>query len=931
MRTTKGAAVFAILVGLTACGSDSTNEGSSTTPDGGQSDSGGAAGAGASGGAAGLGGTSGAGGIGGMSGTGASGGEGGVGGAGGECQSNADCEPLLPATVPAGCAEATCDLVEGECRFKAIDADNDGHATNLCNPVGSTAPIELGADCDDGDPDTSPDGWDGPEGEGHPNHCDDGVDQDCSGMENDSVLTDGGTCVCTPGDVTACGKDSGGHDITYPGGTPQGECRYGSRTCLDSGQWGPCTDAKGPTTEVCNGLDDDCDGEEDDSAVGVETWYLDADDDGHGDKTQSGVVQCFAPGPMWKTAIVSDDCNDLDSEVHPGAWDGPAVQPTAYGLTAAGFAAEFYSCLDATQCLDDPTNLLVTGTDYAIDYLFQQGSPAVGVPGDYFAARWTGTLITDTAGTYTFHARTDDGVRVYVDGQLIIDSWVPQGPTWHAGTIDLPAATQVPIVYEMYERLGGAVAQLHWTLPGAADQQVLRVLSTPNPSGPYPDRCGDGKDNDCSNAVDDGSVVDGPLFRTCQSCAVGTAAVCGPPKLGICSPGVMKCKADGQWATGQCAGSIEPETEVCNGLDSDCDGFVDNKNPPCGCIGGQEESCGPCGDGTRTCSAQGQWGNCIGASSLQEYCQNADGDDYCDLSDCQSACAGSLGTTWKLKLTTCQSTTDCDDGDIAIHPSATETCDGVDNNCNNQVDENLVGPVCVVAHGTPCESTGNLLCIDGNFSQCNAVPGPSHPETCDNTDEDCDGLVDDGLYYGNSSYPGAACFVCKTMYTATTYMNTSLAGDTDFGTNGPMVYGKLEFSPLANGKLRVNSCVLMRETNGGASVAADCDTKDLTVLANGSVVPVVEVIGPVQMTGGYTYDADHKNYFPVYTDDDVHSTGQWDDSGTLTFPSMITFKKLDYQCRGQMFGEDVGYSNMAGCVFQSSGSEDCVTVRYPPP
>ena len=69
----------------------------------------------------------------------------------------------------------------------------------------------------------------------------DGVDNDCNGTVDDG-------CDCLPGDVVPCGESDAG------------ECELGEQECDSSGHWGDCEGATGPSTEICNGLDDDCDG-----------------------------------------------------------------------------------------------------------------------------------------------------------------------------------------------------------------------------------------------------------------------------------------------------------------------------------------------------------------------------------------------------------------------------------------------------------------------------------------------------------------------------------------------------------------------------------------------------------------------------------------------------------------------------------------------
>ena len=88
------------------------------------------------------------------------------------------------------------------------------------------------------------------------------------------------------------------------------------------------------------------------------------------------------------------------------------------------------------------------------------GSPDPSIPADQFSARWTGQF-TFSAGTYNFIAAADDGVRVWVDGDLIINQWKEQGETTYTAMKTLTAGSHT-VVMEYYENGGGAVARLRW-------------------------------------------------------------------------------------------------------------------------------------------------------------------------------------------------------------------------------------------------------------------------------------------------------------------------------------------------------------------------------------------------------------------------------------------------------------------------------------
>jgi len=89
---------------------------------------------------------------------------------------------------------------------------------------------------------------------------------------------------------------------------------------------------------------------------------------------------------------------------------------------------------------------------------------------------------------------------------------------------------------------------------------------------------------------------------------------------------------------------------------------------------------------------------------------------------------------------------DCDDTNPNIHPGTQELCNGIDDDCDGQVDEGFnVGGSCTVGVGA-CQASGVYVCSpDGTSSFCNATPGEPSEEICDGIDNDCDGQIDEGL------------------------------------------------------------------------------------------------------------------------------------------------------------------------------------------
>ncbi len=104
-----------------------------------------------------------------------------------------------------------------------------------------------------------------------------------------------------------------------------------------------------------------------------------------------------------------------------------------------------------------------------VDFDWGTGSPGPGIGSDRFAARWSGALVPAASGDYVLQTRSDDGVRVWVDGRLVIDNWTLHAPTDNTSTaVPLVAGRRHAIRMEYYENTGLAVAQLRWRPPGSA-------------------------------------------------------------------------------------------------------------------------------------------------------------------------------------------------------------------------------------------------------------------------------------------------------------------------------------------------------------------------------------------------------------------------------------------------------------------------------
>ncbi len=228
--------------------------------------------------------------------------------------------------------------------------------------------------------------------------------------------------------------------------------------------------------------------------------------------------------------------------------------------------------------------------------------------------------------------------------------------------------------------------------------------------------------------TDTGDDVLSEYFTTnCGDGVLDPGEECDSPHIGSdCQglgfdDGILACYSNCTYDTSGCTNEAEciPTQEICNGLDDDCDGIPDN-GITCECTEGQTRPCGTtdtgeCEYGTQTC-INGNWSECAGATEPSE-----------------------------------------------------EICDGKDNDCDGQVDENLTD-TCGTDKGV-CEF-GIQTCVDGAWGSCIGGTGPSE-EVCNNTlDDDCNGIVDDGCFTPQNvtcqegQIPNIGCLCDNQIYTS---------------------------------------------------------------------------------------------------------------------------------------------------------------------
>ncbi len=138
----------------------------------------------------------------------------------------------------------------------------------------------------------------------------------------------------------------------------------------------------------------------------------------------------------------------------------PPAPPAAPGA-GTGLHADYFTGITLGTTV-------IGRVDATVNFDWGNGSPDPAVPADQFSARWTGQVQPLYSEAYTFYTTSDDGVRLWVNGNVLVDNWTDHGPVENFGTINLTAGQKYDIKMEYYENGGGAQAKLSWSSPSAA-------------------------------------------------------------------------------------------------------------------------------------------------------------------------------------------------------------------------------------------------------------------------------------------------------------------------------------------------------------------------------------------------------------------------------------------------------------------------------
>ncbi|MBO0948169.1 PA14 domain-containing protein, partial [Fibrella forsythiae] len=144
--------------------------------------------------------------------------------------------------------------------------------------------------------------------------------------------------------------------------------------------------------------------------------------------------------------------------------------PTVVVADGVGLKGEYFNNANVAA------PVVLTRIDATVDFDWGNGSPASSINTDYFSVRWTGFVKAPVTGNYTFSTSTDDGVRLWVNGKLLVDDWNGRATKTNTGaTLALVAGQMYDIRMEYFDNIIGAVAKLQWSYPGQDTQIVPKT------------------------------------------------------------------------------------------------------------------------------------------------------------------------------------------------------------------------------------------------------------------------------------------------------------------------------------------------------------------------------------------------------------------------------------------------------------------------
>jgi hypothetical protein len=184
-----------------------------------------------------------------------------------------------------------------------------------------------------------------------------------------------------------------------------------------------------------------------------------------GNSNAQATTATFSTGGVYTLRLTASD-SVLSSS------DDITITVNASGGTGTGLTGQYYGNVSLGP-------LRLTRTDPMVDFSWT-GSPGGSVPTDNFSVRWTGQILVPVTGAYVFTTVSNDGVRLWVNNQQVIDNWTDHSLTTDSSApINLTAGVSYDVRLEYYDRSGTATIRLLWSYPGQAQVPVPQSVLFP--------------------------------------------------------------------------------------------------------------------------------------------------------------------------------------------------------------------------------------------------------------------------------------------------------------------------------------------------------------------------------------------------------------------------------------------------------------------
>jgi hypothetical protein len=216
-----------------------------------------------------------------------------------------------------------------------------------------------------------------------------------------------------------------------------------------------------------------------DVTPGVSLYYT---LDGTAPTTNS--ISYTGPFPLTNSASVQAVATQAGA-VNSGVAIASFVNSSAIG-NGAGLLGQYWTNTTSTAFTNVTFNTLptLTRTDAVVNFTWNSAGPDPRIGQTNFTARWTGSVQPQFNETYTFFVTTDDGVRLWVNGQLLVNQWIPQAATTYQGSITLKAQQLYNIRMDYFQAGGGAEAMLAWSSPSTPQAIIPQTQLYPYTNPP---------------------------------------------------------------------------------------------------------------------------------------------------------------------------------------------------------------------------------------------------------------------------------------------------------------------------------------------------------------------------------------------------------------------------------------------------------------